>query len=76
MNIAIRRKLASDDVEFDFDYSIDLGTWQQITPRTDVKIIERDNHGDGTETLVLQTDGISPADGNKTMAVRVRIKLR
>ena len=76
LNIAIRRKLASDDVEFDFDYSIDLGTWQQITPRTDVKIIERDNHGDGTETLVLQTGGISPADGNKTMAVRVRIKLR
>ena len=76
LSIAIRRKLASDDIAFSFDYSTDMRAWQEITPGAGMEMASRNNHGDGTETLVFRAGDISPADGKRTMAVRVRVNLR
>jgi hypothetical protein len=76
LSIAIRRKLASDDIAFSFDHSTDMRAWQEITPGSGMEIASRNNHGDGTETLVFRAGDISPADGKRTMAVRVRVNLR
>jgi hypothetical protein len=74
--IAIRRNLAADDVIFSFESSFDLSIWQAIPPGAGLQLSSRNNHGDGTETLFLRTGGLSPGDGKRTTAVRVRISLR
>ncbi len=74
--ISIRRNLSADDVNFSFDYSINMINWQKIAPQTDIEMVERRNHGDGTETLSFQADDLSPVNGQQAIALRVSVDVR